>query len=160
MKRWILFCSAFFFAGCALKTPIYETSSVHLTLRTPQFRLSDMAFVRQGMTSTNIQVFTAGRVVLDLVVGDSLCLNGTCYDKIAFNRHFFNDPHYPELLEEILSGQPIYERRGLEKTTHGFIQHIALRGREIVYEVAPAYTLFRDTQRGILMRMASLKENE
>lgn len=160
MKHWILFLSLLFLGGCALKPLIYETSTVHLTLKTPQIRLSDMAFVRHSATTTNIQVFTAGQVVLDLVVGDSLCLNGTCYDKTAFNRHFFNAPHYPELLEEILLGRPIYDSGGLERNGQGFSQHFSLRGREIVYEVTLSHTLFRDQERGILMRMASPKESK
>lgn len=153
MRYWLGVWMVLVLGGCGLKPTIEQSHSAHLTLRIPVLRLSDMAFVRQGVNFTNVQVFSAGKVVLDLRLGEDICLNGSCYDKTAFNRYFLGDPHYPELMEAILHKQPIYNRQHLTLTPEGFTQEIPLRGRTLWYEVSQKQSLFRDQERGVLVRL-------
>jgi hypothetical protein len=144
-------------SGCALKPQIDQASSIYLTLKTPLVRLSDFAFVRQSFLNTNVQVLNAGKVVLDMRIATSICLNGPCYDKRAFNRRFFGDAHYPELLEEILAGVPIYEGKNKITTDEGFAQEISRFNRTLLYEATPTQTVFRDPAQGILIKITHPK---
>ena len=148
-----------FAVGCSYRPDITASKSVSFILKTPDLRIADVGFIRSNASYINVQVFTAGRLVLDLQLEETICLNGTCFDKPTFNRYFLKDEHYPDMMEALLRFEPIYEKRGLTKTTQGFTQQVHVADRQIHYEVNDEGMSYRDEEKRVLIKIRKIKGN-
>jgi len=146
-----------FLSGCAVKQTINSSETYIITIKNKQVALSDTGFINQGNDYTNVQIFTAGSVLFNLeIMGNNICLEGHCLDKLSFNQQFFQEEHYAGLMQEIIAKQPIYEGRNMLKMSNGFAQEIELQNSHIVYKVEGSNLTFRDTKNGILIRLKPL----
>jgi len=147
-----------FLSGCATKQEITSSETYVITIKNKQIALSDTGFINQGKDYTNVQIFSAGSVLFNLeIMGNNICLDGRCMDKLAFNQQFFQEEHYSGLMQEIIAKQPIYERKNLKQTSNGFEQELELSNSHIVYKVEGSNLTFRDTKNGIVLRLKQLK---
>lgn len=144
---------ALILAGCAIKSQPQTSKSAHLLLKTPMVRMADFAFIKHFANYTRLHVLSAGRVVLDMRLGDEICLNGPCYKRVQFNNRFFGHPHYPKLLDDIASASPIYDGKGYSKTSDGFVQKIDMDGSKISYEVTKELVRFEDSTQNIKIQI-------
>lgn len=155
--RVLLSIILLFMLGCSSRPAVSASHSVALSIKTPELRVSDVGFIRSNDHYINVQVFTAGTLVLDLQIAESICLDGLCFSKNAFNSRFLKDTHYPTIMEEILRGQPIYNKRSLQKMNDGFEQRLHVNNREILYSVNGLETIYRDRANQILIKIKKLK---
>jgi len=147
-----------FLSGCATKQEITSSETYVITIKNKQIALSDTGFINQGKDYTNVQIFSAGSVLFNLeIMGNNICLDGRCLDKLAFNQQFFQEEHYAGLMQEIIAKQPIYERKNLKQTPNGFEQELELSNSYLVYKVEGSNLTFRDTKNGIVLRLKQLQ---
>ncbi len=159
MKRlWtIIVTTALILSGCAVKKEIESSQAYVITVKNPSIALSDTGFVNKGPHYTSVQIFAAGNVLFHLeMMGEYICLEGKCLDKLAFNRQFFMQEHYAELMQELLNKEPIYHGEKLKKTASGFEQSLKLDSADIFYAVDHDSVLFKDTKNGVLFRLKPL----
>jgi hypothetical protein len=153
----VSFLALFFLSGCAFKQEITSSETYVITIKNKQVALSDTGFVNQGNDYTNVQIFTAGSVLFNLeIMGNNICLEGRCLDKLSFNQQFFQDEHYAGLMQEIIAKKPIYEGQNLHQTSNGFEQEIERSNSHLIYKVEGSNLTFRDTKNGILIRLKPL----
>jgi hypothetical protein len=146
-----------FLSGCAFKQEISSSETYVITIKNKQVALSDTGFINQGNDYTNVQIFTAGSVLFNLeIMGNTICLEGRCLDKLSFNQQFFQDEHYAELMQEIIAKKPIYEGQNLRQTSSGFEQDIERPNSHLIYKIEGSNLTFRDTKNGILIRLKPL----
>lgn len=153
----VSFLLLLFLSGCATKQEITSSETYIITIKNKQIALSDTGFINQGKDYTNVQIFSAGSVLFNLeMMGNNICLDGRCMDKLAFNQQFFQEEHYAKLMQEIIAKQPIYEGKNLHQTSNGFDQELELPNSHLIYKVEGSNLTFRDMKNGILMRLKQL----
>lgn len=152
----MVFMSLTLFSGCSIKHTITASQPYLITIKTPQMAFSDTGFLNQGAGYTQLQIFNAGTVLFNLEMSHSICLNGSCFDKIEFNKHFFGTEHYETIMEDIINKKTLYE--GQSKIIHstGFTQKIDLPTSQIEYRIEGDTRYFKDSKNGILLRLKPL----
>lgn len=147
-----------FLGGCAVKKDITSSTPSMITIKNKQLALSDTGFINRGKAYANVQVFSAGTVLFNLeMVGNYVCMEGKCVDKLTFNQHFFQAEHYEGLLEDILNRAPIYGGEKLRKVDGGFEQEFEFKESHIFYKVDAKTLLFKDTKQNVLIRLKELE---
>jgi len=144
------------FGGCSIKHQITQSEPYLITIKTPQMAFSDTGFLNQADNYTQLQIFSAGTLLLNLEMQESICLDGTCMDALAFNNRFFGTEHYAQLLHDIVHKKPLYEGRNYSKTDSGFTQDILLPSAHILYRVEGDVRTFKEAQHSILIRLRPL----
>ena len=86
----------FIFSGCALKEPTLSQSATIL-LKTPNMKFYDKGFITTYSTHTQVQIYSAGSVVLDLKLYEDRVCQSTfkCQSLKEFNKQNL-DASYPE----------------------------------------------------------------
>lgn len=82
---------SFFFLGCSLKEPQKSQSAVIL-IKTPKMKFYDKGFIRQYNDRTEVQIFNAGNLILNLkIYDDNICSSMfECMDLSEFNRIYLD----------------------------------------------------------------------
>jgi hypothetical protein len=144
-------------SGCALKKEVISSQPYVVTVKTPSIAISDTGFLNRGKNYANVQIFSAGNILFNLeMMGDYICLDGRCLDKLSFNKQFFGYEHYADLMQDILNKEPIYHGLHLQKTAGGFVQTIASEDTQIDYRVENDTLVFKDTKNHLLIRFKPL----
>ncbi|MDR1614100.1 MAG: hypothetical protein LBS26_00865 [Campylobacteraceae bacterium] len=150
-----------FFSACSVKEQTIETSQpVKLIIKTPSLKLSGIGFYKRGGKYANLQIFSAGVVTLDYKSAGNICVNNRCMTRGIFNEKFFLQPHYNELIDDILAQKPIYKSQNLTKTDSGFSQYIAKTEFNISYDVNESYADFSDSQNNITIQIEKLGKEQ
>lgn len=152
----MMFMVLFGLSGCSIKHEITASHAYLITIKTPQMALSDTGFLNQGKGYTQLQIFNAGSVLFNLEMNDTICLDGTCLEKEAFNKRFFGTEHYATLMEDIVSKKALYEGKNRVSLPLGFTQKIDLPTAYIEYRVEGDMRYFKDSKNGILIRLRPL----
>ena len=159
MKNFLhvmIFITLILFSGCSVKQPITLSQPYLITIKTPQMALSDTGFLNQGKGYTQLQIFNAGSVLFNLEINDTICLDGTCFEKEDFNRRFFGTEHYATFMEDIVDKRALYEGKNTITHLTGFAQKIDLPTVQIEYRVEGDMRYFKDSKNGILLRLRPL----
>ena len=159
--KWFLHVSTalllFILSGCAVKKEITRSEAYVITIKNKQIALSDTGFINHGNAYDSVQIFSAGNLLFHLeVMGNYVCMDGKCLDRLAFNQNFFQAEHYAELMQDIMAQKPIYDGKFLRQTPQGFEQELIFETSHILYKVENAHSSFKDTQNGILIRLKRL----
>lgn len=158
MIRLCLFIVVFF-SACSLKEAALSSFPYHIVIKNSQIALNDTGFLLVKNHTKELQVFSAGTPILDLHVEDKkICLNTTCTNKTYFNQKFFGVRHYENILNEMLSFQPIYEGKNLKKLQNGFEQTFHAQNYDIFYKVENGRLYFKDKKNRILIKFDKLGE--
>jgi hypothetical protein len=97
------------FSGCALKKPIYSTSST-IIFKTPTMKFYDKGFITKYDNYIELQIFNVGQLVLNLkIYKDEIC-KGTlqCMDSNEFNNKYFDKSYKKDFLYNLFSQKKIY----------------------------------------------------
>jgi hypothetical protein len=88
--------SIFIFTGC-FNTKPQLTSSATILIKTPNMKFYDKGFILKYNDHTQVQIFQAGIVVLDMKIYEDRVCKGTfeCQDLATFNRENL-DKSYPK----------------------------------------------------------------
>ena len=160
MKIFLSFIVVMFFVACSYRPEIEKSQSATFVFKTKKVKLSDAGFIRSNNNYINVQIFTAGNLVLDLQINEDICLNGPCYKREYFNTLFFGRLHYPNFLDDLLHFQPIYEKKNLKITVDGFSQTLHVNGDELSYMVDKSGMVFRDRAKKILIKIRNIGETK
>lgn len=152
MKYIISFFIILFFSACSTK--VYEkTESKVITIKTKQLRYSDLGYVRSGLDGVELELFTVGKSLFKVEIGNSVCTNEGCMSKKSFNKEFLNE-HYPEnMLQNVILGKAIYKAINLQKNKFGFSQKITTEAVDISYIVGDGEIYFKDKKNKILIKI-------
>ncbi|AFL67478.1 hypothetical protein [Sulfurospirillum barnesii] len=159
--KWFLHVSLsillFWLSGCALKKEITQSNAYIITIKNKQIALSDTGFINHGNNYDSVQIFSAGNILFHLeIMGNYICMEGKCLERLAFNKRFFETEHYAELMQDIMAQKPIYDGQFLRSTSQGFEQELLLDSSHIIYKVENKTLSFRDTKNNILIRIKPL----
>jgi hypothetical protein len=150
-----------FFSACSVKEQNIETSQpVKLLIKTPSLKLSGIGFYKRGGEYANLQIFSAGVAVLDYKSAGNICVNNRCMTRGIFNEKLFLQPHYSELIDDILAQKPIYKSQNLTKTDNGFSQRITKAEFDISYDVNENNAEFSDLQNNITIQIEKLGKEQ
>ncbi|MDR1975490.1 MAG: hypothetical protein LBQ18_00710 [Campylobacteraceae bacterium] len=153
---------ALFFSACSIKDQAIEASQpVKVIIKTPSVKLSGIGFYKTGYKYANLQLFSAGVVVLDYKSAGTVCINDKCMTRGIFNEKFFLKPHYNGLIDDILAQRPIYKSENLTQTPDGFSQYIAKDGEfAISYEMKGLDSKFDDSLNQITIQITKIGKEQ
>ena len=102
MKFLIPLLSLFIFFGCANKEAI-KSSSATILIKTPTMKFYDKGFISKFDTFTQVQIYSAGKTVLDLkIYEDKICQSTfECESLENFNRKYLDKSYKASFLKEI-----------------------------------------------------------
>jgi hypothetical protein len=155
--RYFLVTLLLFFTACSTKS--YEqTKTKLLTIKTKQFRFSDIAYLRHTNSDLELELFVAGQVFKKITINHLICVSDEgCMSKEHFNEAFL-DANYPQnLLQNVLLGKPLLSGKNLRKTDNGFEQHLGSESYDIEYRVAAKEIYFKDRKNHILIKLKELQ---
>ncbi|WP_457594700.1 hypothetical protein [Hydrogenimonas sp.] len=156
MRRslWLLPVLLLLLTGCSRR--YYETPQPALiVLKSPKLRYADMGFLYRGENRIKIQIYTAGRPVFTLSVGERICLDGSCMSEAEFYRKFFGVAYPPGTLHAIFSKRAIFGGEGLLKKKGRSEQQIFEPGRfDIIYTFDATSARFRDRINHIVIKIS------
>ena len=137
-----------FLVGCATKT-----TPVFVTVKSPQIKISDEGFLKEGIGYKEIIIYKLGNVPLRFTLKENkICLNNECINKYMFMKKYFNG-YDKDFFDKILNKKPL--RKGdIKKTSSGFIQ----KSFNFIYVVKKESVFFKDRQKGIIIFIKYLKE--
>lgn len=152
-KLLLFICIIGFFTGCAMPE-VDHSKSISLLIKSKILKVNDAGFIHFYKNYTNVQIYNSGKSVLNLNIKDKICINNACENKTEFNKKFFLNAHYEDLLEDILEARAIYDGKNLVKTNCGFEQN--LRNISVEYKICGGKVRFTDQKNGIKIVMKEL----
>lgn len=105
-----------------------------------------------------IEVYTAGKLVLDIHAGSMVCINDSCLSDDEFIAKYLS-PHYPARLLGTIARKELLEMGGdVTPRADGFMQRIISNGEyDITYIVRKNEVFFRDRENGIIIAIKTLE---
>ncbi|TKX31309.1 hypothetical protein [Campylobacter estrildidarum] len=143
-KIFVFFLVLFFFNACTVKNQNYHSQSVSIIINSPFLKMRDFGFLKRQNQILILEVYRMGQAFFNLKIKDKICLNIACYDKQIFNKKFFKNEYYDDILSDILNAKPLWQGKNLQKTTCGFKQNLKTENFEIFYEVCQNKVSFLD----------------
>ncbi len=132
-----------------------------ITMKTKKFAFSDTGFLNKYDNLLNLEVFTMGKLALDLRISleeDDICVDQLCNTKEGFNQTFLS-PFYPDdLIEKVIQRKPILGGKNLKKTSNGFMQKIMTKDYSIKYKIWPGNIYFKDAKNKIMIKLKRLPD--
>ncbi len=141
------------------RSELITSNPYKVTMKTKKFAFSDTGFMNVYDNLINLQVFSMGKVVLDMTVSlkdDEICVSGLCNTKHGFNQTFLTGEYPDSLVENILQSKPILGGKNLKKMTKGFIQKIMTQKYSIKYKIWPGNVYFKDAKNNIIIKLRKL----
>lgn len=157
MRIVVVLVLGFVFFGCSVKVNYTQSGAYAFVIKNSKIAIADTGFIKHSAKQINLQIYKASESILELDIRENACINGVCLQKEEFNRRFFSFRHYPELMEDILRKEPLYEGKNLVKTKSGFEQTIKTDDFDILYEVTEETSYFKDRKNGVLLKLKSLQ---
>ncbi len=148
----------FVFGGCAIKQPYSVSKPYHVVIKNRDLALSDTGFIKKDSSRLNLQLFSAGSPLLDLIVyKDRVCRDLLCMNKLAFNKKFFGYKHYESFVDDLFNFLPLYEKKNIKKTKNGFTQKLVSDYYDIFYKIKDGSLYFKDRKNRVLIKIKELK---
>jgi len=141
------------------RSELIVSNPYKVTMKTKKFAFSDTGFLNRYDNLINLQVFSMGKVVLDLTVylnDDEICVGSLCNTKHGFNQTFLTGAYPDDLVEKVLQSKPIMGGKNFKKMTKGFIQKIITGEYAIKYKIWPGNVYFKDAKNNIIIKLRKL----
>ncbi len=133
-----------------------NSKSYVTTFKTKRFSFSDAGFMKQEDGVIDLQILALGKPLLKMKISEDICVDHHCRTKQEFNQNFLS-PDYPyDLINHVLSSQPIFGGENLKQTSNGFMQRIKSPLYDIKYKIAPGSIYFKDLQNHIIIKLREL----
>lgn len=153
--KYIFILLALLLSACSLKN--YEhTESKVVIIKTPKLKFSDLAYIKHTDSAVALELFVAGKLVQKISIDYFICVNDACMSKNSFNSEYLNAEYPDELLQNIILGLPIYERKNLIKTPQGLEQNIQTNSVNINYRVNSKEIYFKDKKNRIIFKIKDI----
>lgn len=154
--RYFLLALVLFFSACSTK--IYEhTQTKIISIKTPKLRFSDLGYIKNTDDKISVELFTAGKMVQNIKINYLICVDAGCMSKSAFNKAYLNASYPKDILENIVLGDAIYDKKNLHKEDGGFVQYIKDKNVNIKYKVTADTIYFKDKKNSILFKIRNLQ---
>ncbi|RUM66978.1 MAG: hypothetical protein DSZ06_02265 [Sulfurospirillum sp.] len=127
------------------------------TLKTKKFAYSDAAFMQEENGVIDLQILSAGKPLVTLKISSDVCVNHNCISKEEFNQDYLSSAYPAELINNVLTKQPIMGGRNLRRITGGFMQKINTPEYSIRYKTTPGSIYFKDMKNKIVIKLRRLK---
>tara|TARA_B100001063_G_scaffold219376_1_gene223439 strand:+ start:3510 stop:3917 length:408 start_codon:yes stop_codon:yes gene_type:complete len=100
----LLIITIFIFTACVSKKPTLSSSATIL-IKTPKMKFYDKGFIYNYNDYTQVQIFSAGTVVLDMkIYNDRVCKSTfECQDLKTFNRENLNKSYNEMFLKNLFN---------------------------------------------------------
>jgi hypothetical protein len=133
-----------------------NSKSYVTTFKTQKFAFSDTGFMRNQDGIIDLQILALGKPLLKLKIADDVCVDHHCRTKEEFNMNYLNENYPPNLINNVLTSQPIFNGQNMKKTTNGFMQRIKDPRYDIKYKITPGSVYFKDLKNGIIIKLREL----
>ena len=144
-----------FFSACSIKN--YEHSEAKIvTIKSPKIKFSDIGYVRHTDDAIELELFVAGHVFQKIHINRMICVKDGCMRKHSFNKAYLNASYPDDILQNIILGHAIYEKKNLHKLKDGFTQIIKNRNVAIKYRVNSHEHFFKDRKNHIIIKIKDL----
>jgi hypothetical protein len=139
-----------FLFGCSVKT-----TPVYTVIKTPNLRVSDGGFLKEGFGYKEIEIYKGGIEPFKITIKNSyICLNKDCLDKERFVKKYLSDDYEKNILDLIIERKPIKNCGKITFIKNGFIQ----KNDRFFYKVEADKVIFKDRKKGIVIFVKELKE--
>ncbi len=126
------------------------------TLKTKKFSFSDAGFMKNENGVIDLQILALGKPLLKLKISDDVCVDHFCRTKQEFNANYLSADYPYDLINNVLTSQPIFGGENLKKTSNGFMQRIKSPLYDIKYKITPGSIYFKDLQNKIIIKLREL----
>lgn len=157
IRFFVVVSLVFLLGGCSFKNPYMSSKSYHVVIKNKQIALSDTGFIKKDSKRFNLQLFSAGTPVLDLLIKDDVCLDYVCVSKEKFNSDFFGYSHYKTFVDDLFNFKPIYNGKSLKKLKNGFNQSLKTKHYDVFYEIKEDSLYFKDKQNRVLIKLKEIR---
>lgn len=157
MRNFLWLLLLLLFTGCSFKSPYVSSKAYHVVIKNSTLALSDTGFIKRDNKRFNLQLFSAGTPVLDLVVKEDVCMDYICLGKEEFNKRFFGFRHYKNFVNDLFEFKPLYSKKNLKETKTGFSQNLTAVNYDIFYKVEEGNLYFKDKKNRVLIKLKELK---
>lgn len=88
--------------GCASKVPV-QSQSATILIKTPKMKFYDKGFITKYKNYTQVQIYSAGQIVLDLSLYNNQICQSTfeCLDSKSFNAKYLHPSYESNFLKEL-----------------------------------------------------------
>ena len=116
-------------------------------IKNQNIKLNDTGFLYSNNDVKNLEVFKLTKKILHLKTQkNKICLNSKCYLKKDFNKYFFGSYYDENLIDDILSFKPIFNRENAKLQDECMVQKITSQGADIDYKVCKNTLSFIDNK--------------
>ena len=100
--KYLVLVVIFIFTGCFNKEAVLSSSATIL-IKTPQMKFYDKGFIYKYDDYTQVQIFSAGTVVLDMKIYEDRVCKSTfeCQDLKSFNKENLDDSYDEQFLKNL-----------------------------------------------------------
>ena len=133
-----------------------NSKSYVTTLKTRKFAFSDTGFMKNENGIIDLQILALGKPLLKLKISDDVCVDHHCRTKQEFNTNYLSADYPYDLINNVLTSQPIFSGENMKKTSNGFMQRIKSPLYDIKYKISPGSIYFKDMQNKIIIKMREL----
>lgn len=144
-----------FFSACSIKE--YEvTKSKIFIIKSPLIKFADLGYIRSSAQAIEVELFMAGKSIKKIEINHLVCVDEGCMSKSGFNEDYLHESYPDEILQNILLGNPIYDKLNLEKNELGFTQIIKNKKVYIKYKVDSNQIFFKDIKNRIIFKIKEI----
>ena len=156
MRYFTLSLFLLLLSACSFKNYEHSNSKI-LTIKSPQLKFSDLAFIRHSGDDVEAELFIAGHSIKKIAINYLVCVDEGCMSRSTFNEEFLNTAYPDNLLQNVLLGSPIYEGENRVRTVDGYEQNIETEDVNILYKVNAQAIYFKDRKNKILIKIKDIK---
>ncbi len=153
----LLFLTFLFFTGCSYRRNISKSQSYLITIKMKNMAFNDLGFLNHGDNYIDLELFSVGNIILELKIGNHICVNSHCFSKERFNARFLSTHYNVDTLSNILNKKPIFSKAGYQKTADGFTQNIKQNSLIIKYIVSKDKIYFKDYSNHIIIKLIKME---
>lgn len=133
-----------------------NSKSYVTTLKTQKFSFSDAGFMKLKEGIIDLQILALGKPLLKLKISDDVCVDHHCRTKQEFNENYLSADYPYDLINNVLTSQPIFGGENMKRTSNGFMQRIKSPLYDIKYKISPGSIYFKDMQNKIIIKLREL----
>ena len=156
MKKLLLLWLLLLLSACSIKNYEHSDSKI-LTIKSPQLKFSDLAFIRHSDDAVEAELFIAGKSIKKIAINYLVCVDEGCMSRSKFNAKFLNAAYPDNLLQNVLLGKPIYDGKNRLRGEDGYEQHIQTEDVNILYRVKAKSIYFKDRKNRILIKIKDIQ---
>ncbi|MDF1877216.1 hypothetical protein JHD47_05240 [Sulfurimonas sp. SAG-AH-194-L11] len=152
-----MFILLFFLSACSIKNYTHSASKL-IIIKTAKLKFADLGYIKHTNDAIRLELFVAGNNMQNIEINNLICLNEGCMVKSSFNSEYLSQNYPDTILQNIVLGHTIYDKKNFQKTADGFEQKIQNIDVNIYYKVSANEIYFKDKKNKILFKIKDIKQ--